>query len=131
VGERCERCDKPVATDNDWVTTPEGDGEHLCRGSAVCASVDWRARALAAETERDALRAIVEGRTTAPTPTEVAAHPGPWLVLFSDDGIAVEPARFLRIYAARIKNGSPMPHPVRFWPLRDGRLCAWPEVPRG
>jgi hypothetical protein len=46
VGERCERCDKPVATDNDWVTTPEGEGEHLCWGS--CASVDWRARALAA-----------------------------------------------------------------------------------
>jgi hypothetical protein len=59
VGERCERCDKPVATDNDWVTTPEGDGEHLCWGSAVCASVDWRARALAAETERDALCAAI------------------------------------------------------------------------
>lgn len=57
MGDRCERCDKPVATDADWATVPGGAGENLCWGASACVAVDWRARALAAEKERDALRA--------------------------------------------------------------------------
>lgn len=58
--DRCRNCDKPVATEADWEATPEGEGEHLCWGwgTPSCASVDWRARALAAEAERDALREL-------------------------------------------------------------------------
>lgn len=61
MGEKCERCDKPVATEADWEATPGGEGEHLCWGfcSPSCVAVDWRARALAAETERDAMRAAI------------------------------------------------------------------------
>lgn len=58
--DRCRNCDKPVATEADWEATPEGEGEHMCWGwgTPSCASVDWRARALAAEAERDALREL-------------------------------------------------------------------------
>ncbi len=78
-------------------------------------------RALVAE--RDALRAIVEGRTTPPTDAEMLSHwraGGWWLVLGADgqlrsecvreDGDVFRGAR--RIIAAD----------------RDGRPCAWPVV---
>jgi hypothetical protein len=49
--ERCEICDRPVASDEEWDTIPEGEGDHLCWGGMQCSmeSVDWRARALKAE----------------------------------------------------------------------------------
>lgn len=47
--DRCHRCDRPIATQKDWDTIPEGDGEHLCWDSTRCEPVDWRARALVAE----------------------------------------------------------------------------------
>lgn len=51
--ERCERCDLPRATADDWMRYVGGEGEHLCWADVAspCAGprVDWRARALAAE----------------------------------------------------------------------------------
>lgn len=49
--ERCERCDKPRATEADFCTVSIGDNMHLCWSSygGACEAIDWRARALAAE----------------------------------------------------------------------------------
>ena len=81
-----------------------------------------------ARAERDALRAelaaeraIVEGRTTLPTPAEIAAHPGPWLVQYSDGGYDVLTERAALRYVSTLV-GPPL-RPVRWWPLE--------EVPRG
>jgi hypothetical protein len=79
-----------------------------------------------------ALRAIVEGRTTAPTVAEIAANPGPWLVQYVDGGYDVLDDRSARALA-RLEFGHSV-RPVRWWPLdADGRPCAWPvvEVSRG
>mgnify|MGYP000860329865 CR=1 FL=1 len=61
MNDRCPRCDRPIATDADWTTTPSGEGGHLCWGGA-CPAVDWRKRALVAEAERDALRAAIDAQ---------------------------------------------------------------------
>jgi hypothetical protein len=180
VGDRCERCDKPIATDNDWEATPEGEGEGLCWGAASCCAVDWRARAMAAETERDtlrserdrllkreehfasvlrvtdsgqyradwnsairrvvderdALRAIVEGRPTAPTQEDIAAHPGQWLVYYAARFEDRQPARTRLLDRTRATAAAAARWPTapsRWCPVRDGRPCAWPvvEVSRG
>lgn len=52
--DRCENCDKPTATQADYDTIPEGDGQHLCwspwnRDRCEEPTQDWRGRALAAE----------------------------------------------------------------------------------
>jgi hypothetical protein len=77
--ERCERCDRPVATDADWAAMREHEcddqpctwGDDRCWGDrAECemvgGAIDWRTRARdeakradAAEAERDVLRARV------------------------------------------------------------------------
>ena len=61
--ERCERCDLPRATADDWMRYVGGEGEHLCWADVAspCAGprVDWRARALAAEAERDEARRLL------------------------------------------------------------------------
>ena len=49
VIENCETCDRPPASDEEWDTISEGEGEHLCWGDCYRYAVDWRARALAAE----------------------------------------------------------------------------------
>lgn len=81
----------------------------------------WNARATELETERDALRTRAEGRTTPPTPAEIAAHPGPWLVQYSDGGYDVLTERAALRYVSTLV-GPPL-RPVRWWPLE--------EVPRG
>lgn len=49
--ERCENCDRPKATDEEYQTIAGGEGEHLCWNAwaARCEPEDWRARALKAE----------------------------------------------------------------------------------
>jgi hypothetical protein len=79
TAERCERCDRPVATEADWAAICEHEcespactwGDDRCWGDrAECEMVgvpiDWRTRARdeakradAAEAERDVLRARV------------------------------------------------------------------------
>lgn len=79
-----------------------------------------------ARAERDALRAIIEGRPTPPTPAEIAAHPGPWLVQYGDDTYYV-----LLKPSALVGAKAPVGHslrPARWWPLGDRRPCAWPVV---
>jgi hypothetical protein len=56
MGERCERCDRPLWDDGgDW---SNGQPAGTCEGHEMCAgpSVDWRQRALDAERERDEAR---------------------------------------------------------------------------
>lgn len=61
TNNRCPVCDRPEATADDWMRCAGGEGEHLCWADAAspCAGprVDWRARAFAAEAERDKARA--------------------------------------------------------------------------
>lgn len=60
--DRCENCDKPTATQAEYDTIPEGDGQHLCWRSwnhhdrCEEPTADWRARALAAESALHAMR---------------------------------------------------------------------------
>ena len=81
--------------------------------------------------EATGLRAIVEGRTTAPTMAEWAAHDGEWDVLI--DFAATPWCRAHRSRAtisgpagpALIQEGTP----VRWWPVDDERrLCPWPVL---
>jgi hypothetical protein len=54
---RCENCDQPKATPEDYEKFKGGEGEHLCWAEygTKCEAEDWRARALAAEREREML----------------------------------------------------------------------------
>lgn len=56
--ERCQNCDKFLATQTDDETPPEVAHGGLCwgHGTPSCVPVDWRARALAAEAEVERLR---------------------------------------------------------------------------
>lgn len=86
--------------------------------------------------ERDAMRAIVEGRTVPPSAAEMAKHGddgGSWLVTL--------PARKQVRFAPETRYVSEPAEVSRLWwcegalwvPVRDGRPCAWPvvEVSRG
>lgn len=63
TNERCPVCDRPEATADQWARVERDENIPAAEGVAVCwgegepqcvtASVDWRARALAAEAERD------------------------------------------------------------------------------
>lgn len=76
-----------------------------------------------AEVER--FRAIIEGRTIAPTDEEIAAHAkhgGLWQYLSA--------GRLCHgwLDSLELLHGAPV---SRWWPIdRDGRPCAWPEVVR-
>ena len=100
---------------------------------------DLRAQLAAVTAERDALRAIVEGRTTPPTTEEIAAASKPnsfwlcehngfaWLVRFvADDGVWIEvdgePWEPVAPRLARLSPG-------RWWFLLNGAPAAWPTVP--
>ena len=73
--------------------------------------------------ERDALRAIVEGRTVAPTDAEIAAHwrtGGAWVV----QGVTV-----LRLLEEATRVRDQHSHSAIVWlPMLHGRPCAWPVV---
>ena len=98
-----------------------------------------RTRADAAEAEVARLRAIVEGRTKAPTDDEVAAHAAAggrwrWIVRRPDGGVFESlsgesewpPSDPLEGVTARIVAGAS----VTWWTLdAQRRPCAWPVVP--
>lgn len=101
-------------------------------------------RATAAEAERDELRAIVDGRTEAPTDEEIAAHcaqGGRWRSATHAHTVCFGGATY-RV-PARSHEASTLPgaqsdrdlHALddivaRWWPLdSEGRPCAWPVVP--
>ena len=112
----------------------------LLRRTAECDEVRARGRELrreveALKAERDALRAIVEGRPTAPTQEDIAAHPGQWLVYYAARFEDRQPARTRLLDRTRATAAAAArwpTAPLRWCPVRDGRPCAWPvvEVPR-
>lgn len=57
--ERCENCDLPQATQEDFDTIPGGEGGHLCWAEfgTACEPAPWRERALKAE---DRVRGLVQ-----------------------------------------------------------------------
>jgi len=62
----CLSCDRPAATPDDYVTVPDAEAGRLCWRiftGDVCRGpyVDWRARALAAETTVIELYEAIEG----------------------------------------------------------------------
>lgn len=77
-----------------------------------------------------ALHAIVEGRTTAPTDAELAAHDAAgalWMIAHRDGQIVVTAMSWPSSRDWHVAKGA-----VRWWALAiDGRPCAWPEVSRG
>lgn len=89
---------------------------------------DWNAAATALESERDALRAIVAGRTTAPTDAETAAHDaagGRWLVAMQPLTSGFVSREVVRMRGVNFLCGAA----ARWWPLdATGRPCAWPVV---
>jgi hypothetical protein len=79
----------------------------------------------AAEAEASALRAIVEGRTEAPTEAEfraITSHGGMWVSRGdSFDAFAPDLATFLYLRSMQPR--------LRWLPIdREGRPCAWPTV---
>lgn len=101
---------------------------------------DLRAQLAAVTAERDALRVIVEGRLTPPTPEEIAAHApfgGTWAVTAAwfasrtpmPDGPLSTPGRAESV-ANNLARGEPAEgYPQRWVPIdREGRPCAWPTV---
>ena len=88
------------------------------------------------ERERDALRAIIEGRTTPPTDAEIREHAergGAWLV-------TLPPRAQVRMMPETRYTSDPVEVSRLWWsegawwvPVRYGRPCSWPtaEVPRG
>lgn len=87
---------------------------------------------LALRAERDALRAVIEGRTTPPTDEEVAAHAaagGQWRTLglrgfgLSGDVLDGDASRAIRAVSERSRV------PRRWWALdAEGRPCGWPPT---
>lgn len=70
------------------------------------------------------LRAIVEGRTVAPTDAEIAAHTGEWRCV----GAGAAYAEISGLVAAGLRDVA-RGVTLRWWPLdATGRPCSWPEV---
>lgn len=67
--DRCPVCDRPQATAEQWARVERDENIPAAEGAAVCwgegepqctmARVDWRARALAAEAQRDEARRLL------------------------------------------------------------------------
>lgn len=85
--------------------------------------------ALRPKRERNALRAIIEGRTVPPTDAEVYAHGGPgrsgWWLVSSPDDMSLELIEQPKERDWCIEWGATQWLPIGL----DGRPCAWPVVP--
>lgn len=107
-----------AVTDDDLPRLPGGDG-------LVVDAEAVGQRVAAAMAERDALRAIVAGRTTPPTDAEIEAHAsagGTWLV---DDGCGVYQKESRRAVIDARADGDV----VRWLPLNTARRpCVWPTT---
>lgn len=77
-----------------------------------------------------ALHAIIEGRATAPTDAELAAHDergALWMIAHERGDIVVTVMSWPSSRDWHVAKGA-----VRWWALTsDGRPCAWPVVSRG
>ena len=124
-------CERLQGFPDDWTMIPFGkkkgtqslatDGHrYKAIGNSMAVPVmRWIGERIA-RAERDALRAIIEGRATAPTPDECRAHNdarGCWLVQGRDGKLAV--------LVGFVTNTTI----VRWWSVSANmRLCAWPKV---
>lgn len=111
--------------DHTCVLTATGPDVATARANAALAAT---APALAAEVLR--LRAVIEGRTTPPTPEEIEAHHaagGAWLVAWQwRDGVPVT-----EIARGKHVCGDARPKGARWTALdAERRPCPWPEVAR-
>ena len=121
--------------------TPEALRDGAARAAEAAEATASRDRAWRyvheARTERDALRAIVEGQTTLPTDAEALAHDragGRWLVLRASGGTIGRSDADLAVFGLGVAWISPtptddFPGAERVWPLdATGRPCAWPAA---
>lgn len=106
-----------------------------CDGICFTSSDDEAAALLAVAeallVERDALRAIIEGRTTPPTDAEARAHFAAG-GSFADCGYLTRGRAFSLFDLAFAKAAvATSGRPARWWALdASDRPCAWPEVTR-
>lgn len=116
-------CHTTLHPDDPWegCSCVVADVERGCMGDVVA----WMLR------ERDAVRAIIAGRTTPPSDAEIAAHHaagGEWLGFREDvrtwcHGPEVVSFTYSEEHERSARRCS------RFWPLdAEGRPCAWPVV---
>lgn len=99
----------------------EADRDVLALHAALATE---RERREAAEAAVVTLRAIVEGRTVAPTDAEIAAHGGEWRCV----GAGAAYAEISGLVAAGLRDVA-RGVTLRWWPLdATGRPCSWPKV---
>ena len=114
---------------------PHNGNRALCAAAPRLAAsvIALHAQLAQVTAERDALRAIVEGRTTPPTWQEIERHHesgGSWI--FSAGGVAdvSERASVTHRWADDHRD-LPGMGGCRWWPLdTNGRPCAWPVADR-
>lgn len=115
-----------AVTNDDLPRLPAGDGTVV-----DAEAVGQRAAEVVAE--RDALRAIIEGRTP-PTDAEIAAHDGLWLVIFRGTASLANASRMLdrdgaSVVARNARLGAHGAVTSAWWALdAHRRPCAWPLV---
>jgi hypothetical protein len=94
---------------------------------------ELRAENAALKAECDAMRAIIAGRTTPPTDTEIEAHDrrdaagGRWRVM-ADGGRYIGMTQTVG-QAKTMRDSTTGRRIERWWPVNvAGELCAWPEA---
>lgn len=119
----CDRCGGWADLDH---TVEECDG--ILANRSRPSYDDLRAQLAAVTAERDALRAIVEGRTMPPTPAEIVAHEatgGYFLFRDHDETGRVYDADCLQALLDDAHR-----HLTRWWAHdANDAPCAWPTVP--
>jgi hypothetical protein len=127
--QRCDVCDRVVATDADHDALPEHGGADLCWRAweprqCEAERVDWRAVARGAEAEVTRLRALMAGRAARPTPEEFAALGAVGATLRvrwanGDDEIPARDPNWIAV--------ATVPEGARWWAHGpDGALIEWP-----
>jgi hypothetical protein len=127
--QRCDVCDRVVATDADHDALPEHGGADLCWRAweprqCEAERVDWRAVARGAEAEVTRLRALMAGRAARPTPEEFAALGAVGATLRvrwanGDDEIPARDPYWIAV--------ATVPEGARWWAHGpDGALIEWP-----
>lgn len=101
----------------------------MARGAGRTVPMVRADRLAAMEVDRDAQRAIVEGRTTAPTDADLDAHAkagGMWLSVGVSAGGGV--GGVVTTSLTRQRRDTALA-PLRWWPMTAGGVfCAWPKV---
>lgn len=110
---------------------------HNGNRALAAAAPDLAATVIAQAAENDAMRAIIDGRATPPTESEIAAHEvagGRWrsivpgeFILSTSDGDAEDARQTVAVQTANAAIVTLAG--VRWWAIdAQGRCCAWPLV---